>query len=257
MAAALGLGAGMGVASWTGAGATGDSVARTTGTRRPAPAGTLPPPRPTGSTRATGACSADTRTAAYFHLEDAPVRRDVRDGRPGVVMRLDLRVVDAATCRPLAGADVDLWHCDALGAYSGYSPGGERQPGDRRRHLRGRQTTNAGGNVRFVTVVPGWYEDTAAHVGVRVVAGGRVVHTGRLYLPDGFVADVAGRSPYRANRIPRTTAALDRDATGDGLVVSSVDDLARPAVGRATVAVRGTGGRLGGRPLRLGGRDGT
>jgi protocatechuate 3,4-dioxygenase beta subunit len=245
----------MGVAWWTDAGAAGDGVARTAGTRRPAPAGTLRPPQPTG-TRATGGCAADTRTAAYFHLEDAPARRDIRDDRPGVVMRLDLRVVDATTCRPLAGADVDLWHCDALGVYSGYSPGGERQPADRRRYLRGRQTANAGGNVRFVTVVPGWSEDTAAHVAVRVVAGGRVVHTGRLYLPDGFVADVAGRSPYRANRIPRTTAALDRDATGDGLAVSSVDDLARPAVGRATVAVRGTGGRLAGRPLRPGGIDG-
>ncbi|WP_348629746.1 hypothetical protein [Mesorhizobium sp. M7A.F.Ca.US.011.01.1.1] len=30
-----------------------------------------------------------------------------------------MQVVDA-DCRPLAGARVDIWHCDAQGAYSGY-----------------------------------------------------------------------------------------------------------------------------------------
>ncbi|WP_433454434.1 hypothetical protein ACQPXS_40110 [Streptomyces sp. CA-142005] len=35
-----------------------------------------------------------------------------------------MTVVDAATCAPLPQTAVDIWHCDALGVYSGYVAGG-------------------------------------------------------------------------------------------------------------------------------------
>src|SRR5437764_1391950 len=40
--------------------------------------------------------------------------------RPGALLTLQLRVasVDAGRCAPMPGAIVDIWHCDAAGAYS-------------------------------------------------------------------------------------------------------------------------------------------
>ncbi|MDQ1047111.1 protocatechuate 3,4-dioxygenase beta subunit [Streptomyces sp. V4I2] len=29
-------------------------------------------------------------------------------------------MIDSETCKPIANAAVDIWHCDALGIYSGY-----------------------------------------------------------------------------------------------------------------------------------------
>lgn len=46
-------------------------------------------------------------------------------------MPLSLRVVllDAHTCKPLPNAAVDLWHCDAVGLYSGFTQQNPMGPG--------------------------------------------------------------------------------------------------------------------------------
>ena len=36
-------------------------------------------------------------------------------------MKLRVALVDSRTCRPLAGAALDIWHCDASGVYSGFT----------------------------------------------------------------------------------------------------------------------------------------
>ena len=51
-------------------------------------------------------------------------RQDVTEGKAGVPLTLKLSVVDVATCRAIKGAAVDIWHCDAAGAYSGVTGGG-------------------------------------------------------------------------------------------------------------------------------------
>ncbi|MCG6873133.1 MAG: hypothetical protein LJE84_12655 [Gammaproteobacteria bacterium] len=87
-------------------------------------------------------------------LQRPDIRSDPADGslREGEPLELAIRVaqVDAAGCAPLAGAQVDLWHCDAKGVYSGVSDPGF---GNTARHafLRGYQFTNADGVARFIT----------------------------------------------------------------------------------------------------------
>ncbi|HEU5320876.1 MAG TPA: hypothetical protein VFX28_08735, partial [Methylomirabilota bacterium] len=55
-------------------------------------------------------------------LERSDIRSDPRSGeiRPGVPLALAFAVsaIRGGGCAPLAGAVVDVWHCDALGAYS-------------------------------------------------------------------------------------------------------------------------------------------
>ena len=140
-------------------------------------------------------------TEGPYYLDGDKVRRDIREGRPGVALALRTTVVDASTCRPVKGASVDVWHCDAGGTYSGFAQEGTAG----RTFLRGIQRTDATGLARFATVYPGWYEGRAVHIHVQVHIGGSVVHTGQLFFPDALTDAVYRRSPYnrRPNRSTR------------------------------------------------------
>src|SRR6266542_2598811 len=63
------------------------------------------------------------QTEGPYYIAHEKVRRNITEGRPGTPLTLRLAVVNASTCRPIKGAAVDIWHCDAGGAYSGV--GGE------------------------------------------------------------------------------------------------------------------------------------
>jgi hypothetical protein len=88
------------------------------------------------------------------------------DPRPGVHLTLRLELVTQSTeiCRPLRGARVDVWHCDAQGAYSDI----ENLDTVGQDFLRGYQISDEWGRVTFVTVYPGWYTGRAVHVHARV-----------------------------------------------------------------------------------------
>jgi protocatechuate 3,4-dioxygenase beta subunit len=141
-------------------------------------------------------------TEGPFYLDDARIRRDITEGRPGVPLTLRLKVVDASSCRAIKGASVDVWHCDAAGAYSG--TGGEADE----RFLRGVQRTDAKGLAVFRTIYPGWYPGRTVHVHVLVHVAGDVVHTGQLYFPDALTDTVFRRAPYsrRPGRSTRNAA---------------------------------------------------
>ncbi|GIU94971.1 MAG: hypothetical protein KatS3mg012_1428 [Gaiellaceae bacterium] len=137
------------------------------------------------------------QTEGPFYVENALVRRDIREGRRGVPLELRLTVLDVSTCRPIPGAVVDVWHCDAAGVYSGVQ-------GASGTFLRGIQRTNAKGVATFRTIYPGWYPGRTPHIHVKVALGGDVVHTGQLYFPDRVTDAVYRRPPY-SRRPGRTT----------------------------------------------------
>jgi protocatechuate 3,4-dioxygenase beta subunit len=56
-----------------------------------------------------------------YYVADELLRSDIAENKPGVPLTLRIALLDARTCTPLTGAAVDLWHCDALGIYSGYT----------------------------------------------------------------------------------------------------------------------------------------
>ncbi len=141
---------------------------------------------------------APEQTEGPYYVDDAAVRRNVTAAKRGVALTLRLRVVDASTCKPVKGAAVEIWHCDAAGAYSGVS-------GDAAMFLRGVQRTDAKGLAIFRTIYPGWYPGRTVHVHTMVHIGVNVVHTGQLYFPDTVTDAVYGHAPYsrRPNRDPR------------------------------------------------------
>lgn len=133
-----------------------------------------------------------------------PVDGSMREGVP-LTLRLVLSAVASSKCAPLAGAIVDLWHCDAGGAYSDVSDLWVNTVG--RKFLRGYQVTDADGAVRFTTIYPGWYHGRTAHMHfkVRGSAGAKRNYefTSQLYFDDAFTDRVYTRAPY-ARREKRT-----------------------------------------------------
>jgi protocatechuate 3,4-dioxygenase beta subunit len=134
-------------------------------------------------------------TEGPYYIPNERVRRDITEGKPGTPLTLRLTVLDASTCRAVRNAAVDIWHCDALGVYSGVA-------GNSGTFLRGIQRTNARGVATFKTIYPGWYMGRAVHIHVKVHIGGNVVHTGQLFFNDTLTDTVYNAAPYN-QRGPR------------------------------------------------------
>jgi protocatechuate 3,4-dioxygenase beta subunit len=143
-------------------------------------------------------------TEGPYYVEGDKVRRNITEGKPGVPLALRLTVVDASTCKPIKGAAVDIWHCDAGGVYSATSA----QDTEGLTFLRGIQRTDKRGLALFRTIYPGWYPGRTVHIHLKVYLGGNTVHTGQLFFSDAVTDAVYKRSPYnrRPNRDPRNAA---------------------------------------------------
>ena len=138
-------------------------------------------------------------TEGPYYIAGEKVRRDIREGHPGTLLTLHLRVLNVATCSPIKGAAVDIWHADAAGNYSGFS-----SDTSSRTFMRGIQRTDANGLATFLTVYPGWYQGRTVHIHVKVHVGGSVVHTGQLFFPDTLTDSAYKKTPY-SSRPNRTT----------------------------------------------------
>ena len=171
-------------------------------------AGAVPAGAGSGSVAADAASCVLTPelTEGPFYLPNEKVRRNVREGERGTPLALQLGVVNSSSCKPIAGAAVDIWHADAGGNYSGF---GSDDSGSRT-FLRGIQRTDAKGVARFDTIYPGWYQGRAVHIHVKVHVSGSVVHTGQLFFDDSLTDAV-----YRAHPLQR--ASRSRHAQPHGL----------------------------------------
>jgi protocatechuate 3,4-dioxygenase beta subunit len=192
-----------------------------------------------GSPIAAGSCVlTPEQTEGPYYIDVGLVRSDITEGRPGVPLELNLMVQRAGTCQPIADAVVEIWHCDALGEYSGFAaetvqsqgepptgpapkpagsapkpggapPGGSQEPTNELRFLRGGQATGRDGRVTFSTIYPGWYRGRTVHIHVKVHAGGNEVHTGQLYFDDALSNGIFARVPYSQHPNRDTTNAND------------------------------------------------
>lgn len=173
----------------------------------------------------------------YFvdeRLDRSDIRGDAggRDARPGVPLVLALRLseLSGSGCAPLAGARVDVWHCDATGLYSDEDD--LRTKGSQ--FLRGYQVSDASGRVRFATIYPGAYRGRAVHIHFKVRVR-RQNHgdefTSQLYFDDALTDRVHKSSPYAGGRRTRNdedrlfraggrALILDVRDAGDGYVAA-------------------------------------
>ncbi|RPE40524.1 dioxygenase-like protein [Streptomyces sp. Ag109_O5-1] len=168
-----------------------------------------------------GVCSLTAEvTEGPYSLTGALVREDIREDKEGVELQYTFTVVDEANdCAPLADALVEIWHCDALGEYSGFVGENGHTETDDGTFLRGGQMTDSNGEVSIISIWPGHYVSRAVHVHMRVhtdvtltdtsYTGGSIIHTGQLFFDADINTEVQATSPYSDNTTKETALADD------------------------------------------------
>lgn len=140
-------------------------------------------------------------TEGPFYLDRGMVRADVTEGRSGLPLEMAIQIVDAS-CRPIRGARVDIWHCDALGVYSNVA--GQDTAGET--FLRGTQMADERGVVIFRTIYPGWYRGRTTHIHHKVYLDDTNVLTGQIFFPDALSQRIYDQmQPYAGRRAERDT----------------------------------------------------
>ena len=148
------------------------------------------------------------------------VRGDIRSSfaglsgtAAGIPLAIELTIVSASSCTPLAGYAVYLWHCDRDGNYSLYSSGATNQ-----NYLRGVQAADSTGKVRFTSIFPGCYSGRWPHIHFEVyssltaaTAVSNKIATSQIALPKSACDTVYATSGYSASvaNLSRTSLAGD------------------------------------------------
>jgi protocatechuate 3,4-dioxygenase beta subunit len=115
----------------------------------------------------------------------ATLRSDMRESIVGQLHTIKLKIIGDSNCLPLANAEVDVWHCNPQGHYSGYTTSGKdgsvNDAG--KTYLRGRAMTDSNGEVTFTTIFPGWYSGRICHVHFEVKVGGTSMKISQFTYP--------------------------------------------------------------------------
>lgn len=145
----------------------------------------------TGTSSGSTTCSVTpSETAGPFPTKSPStlVKTDITSDRTGVPFTINITIQNKnASCAALAGALVDIWHCDKDGYYSEYGGTGMQSADFTSVHfLRGRQTTNANGLVSFTSIFPGWYSGRATHIHVHIYnSAGTSLLVTQIAFPEG------------------------------------------------------------------------
>jgi uncharacterized protein (TIGR03437 family) len=183
--------------------------------------------------------SAPAMTEGPYWVDEKLFRSDIRTdpatgvARAGVPLNLTIAVQNAAAggCAPLAGALVDIWHCDAIGIYSdesAYNPGGGTGTvvTTGQKFLRGYQVTDDSGQVKFLTIYPGWYSGRTIHIHVRVrtYSGTTVLDNfvTQLFFDDAISDTVLSQATYKrtTSRDTRNSNDMIYSANASGMILA-------------------------------------
>jgi protocatechuate 3,4-dioxygenase beta subunit len=145
-------------------------------------------------------------------LERSDIRTNTSDGAAveGTPLVLEWLVsqADGSACMPMEGVIVDVWHCDALGVYSGVQ-------GNSGNFLRGFQRTDANGKASFTTIYPGWYQGRAVHIHFKIrtdpEASAGFEFTSQLFFDDELSRTVYSTGVYAQK------GAQDMPNSSDGI----------------------------------------
>ena len=139
------------------------------------------------------------QTEGPYFKPSSPQRADlVEPNTKGRLVELGGQVL-TRSCRPVARALVDLWHCDEWGEYD-----------NKGFRYRGHLFTDAEGRYRFRTILPALYPGRTRHYHVKVQAPQRPVLTTQLYFP-------ADEAANRRDGLFRRELLMRMAEAGDGL----------------------------------------
>lgn len=176
----------------------------------------------TGTGTGSGLCvlTPEVTEGPYF-VDNQLNRADIRGGRTGQILNLNFNIYNANSsgCEALSGVQLDIWHCDAIGYYSGVSSNGGANSGTLGQNwLRGYQVSNDSGNVSFVTVYPGWYSGRTTHIHIkaRLYNGSRTLTaTSQVFFDEAITSTVyRNNAPYNTHG---TNGQKDRSNASDNI----------------------------------------
>jgi protocatechuate 3,4-dioxygenase beta subunit len=149
------------------------------------------------------------KTLGPCHLDGVGRRADISEGFPGLPVRVSLRIVDAANCAPIPGAEIELWHTNAGGYYSGKDTPSmctlDNSEAVASTAFRGSRVTNAEGRADFLTVYPGWYGGRTVHIHMRALVGSQELLVSQLLFDDALSDLIFADHPDYAGRGERKT----------------------------------------------------
>ncbi|KAG5645662.1 hypothetical protein DXG03_005499 [Asterophora parasitica] len=171
----------------------------------------------------------------YYHKAGHPIRQNIAELEDGLLLLLDIGVIDVETCKPLPNVLVDIWQANATGHYAGHPTpaphlvdeqpqvGGKRagllsafpRTNEHETFLRGAWPTDANGVAQFTTIFPGYYTGRATHIHAKVFpawtthpngtfSAERLLHTGQFFFDDAINVRVDNMHPYTENPIRHT-----------------------------------------------------
>lgn len=160
------------------------------------------------------------------------VMTDITSDRTGVAFAMKITITNKNnSCLPLAGAMVDVWHCDKDGNYSEYGGTNMQSVNYTSVHfLRGRQTTDANGQVGFTSIFPGWYSGRATHIHVHIYdSTGKSLLVTQIAFPEGSGSAVALVNASTANGYTKGMSGYTYNATDNVFSDGVTNELATVA----------------------------
>lgn len=151
--------------------------------------------------------------------QEGVIREDLRTSfgnltavADGLRLDLELTLINADGCTPMAGCAIYIWHCDTTGLYSLYDILDAN-------YLRGVAVADADGKVKFTTIFPGCYAGRWPHIHFEVfestekaISGQASVLTAQIALPEDVCATVYasdGRYSNGTTNLSRITLPTD------------------------------------------------
>ncbi|GAB3255196.1 hypothetical protein GCM10027347_16080 [Larkinella harenae] len=172
-------------------------------------------PTSTGTSTGTGSCTVTSNETEGPFPTKSPaslVTSNITSDRQGTKLTIKITVQNKNnSCAALAGALVDIWHCDATGNYSEYGGTQMQSTNYQSVHfLRGRQTSDSNGLVAFTSIYPGWYQGRAPHIHVHVYnASGKSLKVSQIAFPEDISKVVYAQGVYASHGQADTTNARD------------------------------------------------
>ena len=146
-------------------------------------------------------------------IRSDPSDGSVKDGTP-LQITMNVSQITGSACTALAGATVDVWHCDATGVYSDASDPSFNPQG--KKFLRGYQTTDANGQVKFTTIYPGWYRGRAVHIHFKIRTTSGHDFTSQWFFADSQSDAVFAQAPYASRGARNNRNSNDGIYNGGG-----------------------------------------
>jgi protocatechuate 3,4-dioxygenase beta subunit len=166
-----------------------------------------------------------TDSASGYNRSDITSDIGGTNTQSGVPFTLTLYIYDSEnSCVAMENVQIDIWHCNASGIYSGVqnSTNGGGADLTSQSWLRGYQLSDSSGKVTFQTIVPGWYTGRTTHIHIRFrssydSSSSGSTNTAQLFFDQTFIDNLDTTvSPYSSLGKNSVTNAGDSIYNSEG-----------------------------------------